>query len=533
MAFTLDQFLAMRDQIWWTQVNEWRPGQGRVQLLVWTGKQQGDPLPRFYLEANIDEAGNKVAVTLYANVRYDVRGRGRQVVETVSAGDLQSVFDGRLATLLTDRYGVSEPKLGQQVKSRYNPLRQVYEHIRLDRLINPELNAYVLLMLNLLQTGEFQVQSLQADINTGQLMPNGDHRQPPVDNEAAAQQTYNEVHSGLVTNGFQPASEANQPKDWDFELNMPKNLRSLLKPGIQRSGHSLIRLLTAQNVTTPSAASLEPHVGSSSMDVSQIAAAFAGTRDAVSLAQQFDAQLFLNVACVFRANGPFFGVYIPAVDQAKHIESVQQKLRSEGYMVQVNPDGSFRAWSKNPQEMPQETQHHIDELDQTDKLKGGNLFGINIDAIKQTARNMAQGLSQEPEQQEKDFYDIAVLNLASTMVHEAVHADTVASQATGNLHVDEALKKRYGANQGEGPSEAAQRSFMDQMIPELNRRRASKNLPPIELTNQTVHAANWYQMVKTAGRGGHSKSCVLALLPDLGNLCKLVREDDLYHEEEC
>ena len=269
------------------------------------------------------------------------------------------------------------------------------------------------------------------------------------------------------------------------------------------------------------------------MDVSQIAAAFAGTREAVSLAQQFDTQLFLNVACVFRANGPFFGVYIPTVDQSKHVESVQQKLRSEGYTVKANPDGSFRAWSKNPQEMPQETQKHIDDLDRTDKLRGGNLFGINIDAIKQTAQNMAQGLSQDPEQQEKDFYDITVLNLASTMVHEAVHADTVASQATGNLGVDEALKKRYGASQSEGPSEAAQRSFMDKMIPELNRRRASKQLPPLELTNQTVHASNWYQMMKEAGRGGHSKSCVMALLPDLENLCKLVREEDLYAEEEC
>ena len=288
---------------------------------------------------------------------------------------------------------------------------------------------------------------------------------------------------------------------------------------------------TAQNVTTPPAASLEQHVGASSMDVSQIASAFAGTREAVQLAMGFDSQLFLNVACVFRANGPFFGVYIPAVDQAKHLESVQSKLRGEGYTVQTNADGSFRAWSKNPQDMPNDIQQHIDELDQSDKLKGGNLFGINIDAIRRTARDQARKISQDPKQQEQDFYDIALLNLASTMVHEAVHADTVASQALGDMSMNEALKQRYGASQSEGPSEAAQRAFTTQMLPEINRRRATKNLPPLEMSSQIVHASNWYQLAKEAGKGGHSKSCVLALLPDLENLSKMIREEDLYTEE--
>ena len=476
---TYDIFLSMMPQLSWRQITSWQFAKGVVPEKVWAAYKPNDRIPWFYLELDTPDLADQVTIKFYANFKRNVDGKGKILIESLNpggqkveldnkgkrqdaaTGEKAALEDGTLKDLLLTRYGLQIAP--RSFQSRYSPVSHVEDEILSQELTHSELGQNAVVMLNLLGDDSFQVQEVVNQAPNGKMLR--EHRFPPTNDHDAAQRQFAASVQSMIESGFTAAAE------------------------IKASARALRNFKMAQSVTTPPAATLEGHVGSSSVDISQISSSFGGANEALKMAETYDSSLFLNIACIFRANGPFFGVYIPAVDAQKHLELVQSKLRQEGFSIQSQSDGSFRAWSPDPEVMPDEIQQRINELAKNNKLKGGNVFGVNIDTILRHARQNANQLSQDPKQQEQDYRDIAVLTLASTMVHEAVHAKTVADQSVAGESAVQALQQRYGASQGEAPSEAAQRSFMQQAIPLKNRERALKNLPPLDMSGPTVHAA--------------------------------------------
>jgi len=225
-------------------------------------------------------------------------------------------------------------------------------------------------------------------------------------------------------------------------------------------------------------------LGTTSVDSSQIQSMFGRTNEAVTLVNQFNSSLLLNISFIFNfSKGGAYGVYLSELDRAIKTKALQKELESKGYIVRPNEKGMLFAYSKNPEGNEQETQKDIDLLYSQLQQKGGSAFGINMNSILNAAKQDAANIQSE----DPNLWEwIAVVHLGATIVHEAIHAK---------------------GNNDEGPSEQAEQSFIAWALPKVNE-MYQKNLMaqgkaelfvPLIVTDQTRHAKKqtWYKKAQS------------------------------------
>jgi hypothetical protein len=225
------------------------------------------------------------------------------------------------------------------------------------------------------------------------------------------------------------------------------------------------------------------YMGTGAVDSSQINSMFSRTNDALSLVNQFDSSLLSNVAFIFNfSKGGAYGVYLPALDRAIKTEALKKKLESAGYIIEVDNKGLLTAKPKKDEKTSEQIQQDIDRLYSDIESGGGTAFGINMNDVLSSARQDALG-SKSPDPNIWEW--MAVLHLGSTIVHEAIHSK-------GNL--------------GEGPSETAEASFIQKVLPIVNEKYKQSLISqgkeeiysPLTITGTKRHAkgGNWYKQAQ-------------------------------------
>jgi len=188
-------------------------------------------------------------------------------------------------------------------------------------------------------------------------------------------------------------------------------------------------------------------VGTSSVDASQIKSTFTRVDEALSLVNQFNPSLLINVAFIFNfSKGGAYGVFLPALDRAIKTQALKKQLESKGYKIEVNSQGLLTAQHTKEGKTQDEIQQDIDVLYDNIQSKGGTAFGVNMQDVLQSAHQDAQSTKSE----DPSIWEwMALLHLGATIVHEAIHSKG---------HIDE------------GASEAGEGAFLNWALPKVNDR---------------------------------------------------------------
>ncbi|GAG86816.1 unnamed protein product, partial [marine sediment metagenome] len=125
-------------------------------------------------------------------------------------------------------------------------------------------------------------------------------------------------------------------------------------------------------------------------------------------------------------------------------KALKKKLEERGYRIDINEQGVLSAYPTQDEKTPEQIQSDIDILYSDLEQKGGSAMGINMNAVIDAARQDASEI-QSPDANVWEW--IAILHLGGTIVHEAIHA---------------------GGSQSEGPSEEAEKRFIEQALPLVN-----------------------------------------------------------------
>ena len=225
-------------------------------------------------------------------------------------------------------------------------------------------------------------------------------------------------------------------------------------------------------------------LGTSSVDASQIKSMFNRVDDAIRLVNQYDSSLLSNVSFIFNfSKSGAYGVYLSELDRTIKTRALKKKLEQAGYTVQFDDAGVLTAYSEKEPKTQDEISADIDRIYQDLESKGGTAFGINMNAVLQSAKEDARNSNSE----DPDLWEwMALLHLGGTIVHEAVHAQ---------------------GHHDEGPSESAEKSFMNSALPIINNEYEShlksqgkeEIFSPLQPTGQMKHAEgkHWYRVAQT------------------------------------
>ncbi len=222
------------------------------------------------------------------------------------------------------------------------------------------------------------------------------------------------------------------------------------------------------------------YLGTSVVDSSQVNAVFGKANEAINLVNRFNGSLLLNISFVFNfSKGGAYGVYLSELDRAIKTKALKKQLEQKGYEVRETQNGLTAFPKKGQEKSSEEIQKDIDQLYAQLQSKGGTAIGVNVASVLNAAKmDAAEVKSPDPDM----WQWIALLHLGGTIVHEAVHAQG---------HMDE------------GPSEAAEESFVQWALPQINEQyrqsmeSAGKGdqFAPLTLTGRKRHAktGNWYK----------------------------------------
>jgi len=218
------------------------------------------------------------------------------------------------------------------------------------------------------------------------------------------------------------------------------------------------------------------YIGGPSVDASQVSSVFGKTNEAIDLVNKYDPSLLSNISFIFNfSKGGAYGVYLSELDRAIKTKALQKRLESKGYDVKPNEQGLLVAYSKDNSKDNEQIQKDIDYLYKELESKGGTAIGINMSSVLNASRQDASNIqSQDPNLWEW----LTILHLASTIVHEAVHAkgyhDEAHSETAENNFTQWALpiiNNKYRDNlKSQGKEE-----LFNPLIVTTNKRMASSN----------------------------------------------------------
>lgn len=173
-------------------------------------------------------------------------------------------------------------------------------------------------------------------------------------------------------------------------------------------------------------------VGGPNVDVSELSSLFPKMPEVISLVNEFNADLLNNISFIFNSvDSGSYGVYVPALDRAVKEKALKKMLEQRGYEV-LETNGVPTAYPTDRELDQNQIKNEIESLYGQLEQQGGNIFGVNIskdiDAAKRSAENIGK----------PEIWDVlAVIHIAGTIVHEAVHAKG---------HMDEATPEQVESN---------------------------------------------------------------------------------------
>jgi hypothetical protein len=195
------------------------------------------------------------------------------------------------------------------------------------------------------------------------------------------------------------------------------------------------------------------------LDASQVLSVFSRGSEAIDLVKQISPQSLEGISSIFNfSNKQAFGVYVPKLDEATKTEELKRELESIGYRIEMTEKGLTAFPKEGVEKTNEEIDADIKKLYDQIKSRGGSPIGIdvqaNINAAKKDDADMRnQETSANVPQAPNDRWEwLAILHLASTIVHEATHA--------------------HGAS-SEGPAESAESAFISKAIEVINQRYKS------------------------------------------------------------
>jgi len=230
----------------------------------------------------------------------------------------------------------------------------------------------------------------------------------------------------------------------------------------------------------------------SSVDASQILSMFSRGSEAIELVKQISPQSLEGISSIFNfANKGAFGVYVPKLDVATKTEELKKQLESIGYQIEMTEKGLTAFPKEGVDKTNEEIEKDISRLYDQIKSTGGSPIGIdvqaNINAAKKDDADMrnverASNIQSPPD----DRWEwLAILHLASTIVHEAAHAHGAAD---------------------ESPADAAESAFISRAISIINQKYKSsldsRNqgdlFRELIVTQQKrkAHGINWYKFAQ-------------------------------------
>jgi len=184
------------------------------------------------------------------------------------------------------------------------------------------------------------------------------------------------------------------------------------------------------------------------------------------------ASLLSTIAYVYNSTaGGSFGLFDPTLDRTVKWKLVEDELNKRGYNTKVE-NGRLYAWSpdKSGEDVSSEMQDLFNDIDSS----GGLVIGINAGAIKDVAEKDFSLSNADGQMDQEDKDTLVALHLASTIIHEAVHA--------------------HGAK-GEGEPIAQQQSFTQEVLQKVNGERVAAGKEPLNMTGETHNARSnsWYR----------------------------------------
>ena len=528
--FNFDTFLRDKDSLAWRQVLTWKKGIGAIRHLVWKGflvkdgKVSGTPSYFAYVSVN-DEQGT-VGISLAINVRFDIEGKGQKFVDNFIVGRQEEISDQLLVDTMRQRYGLTEmdftvTPVAQEVGAGdWTPNDAVTKTILRKKMLvhkTDRLLASVFLRKITYNRGlpRYKVEVLVVPVEAGISSYKDDYRSTPFqDNAKDANADFSRTIRELSGIGFAETIEAPEwanGSNWDFELGLPIEVANKMKTqlaivpdeyeeyAIEEQDNDILASVKqlqkrGQDVSQyysgplPDASQLQQYVGTSSLDASQIKAIFGGVDDALSLVNQFDSSLLLNVAFIYNfSGGGAYGVYMSALDEKIKNEELKKLLKMAGYALQDAPNGSFYATHKDKtsEVIDKEIAAYRDKIGKS----GATTFGIDMNKVIGAAKaDCQEGKITDPQ----DQHLVGVLHLGATMAHEAVHSQ---------------------GSQSEGPSENVESRFMTWALPVINKRRQDRFVSQgkkeeyspliIDPAKRRMASSNW--LVKAIADGGTIK----------------------------
>jgi len=166
------------------------------------------------------------------------------------------------------------------------------------------------------------------------------------------------------------------------------------------------------------------HIGSPSVDVSNLSSQFGDAQKSVDLVNQFDSSLLTNIVYMFNfSKSGVYGVYIPSLDREVKTKELEKRLVSMGYDV-VEEDGMLRAYPTKEEKDQDTIRKEIQAVYNDLESKGGSVLGLNIGdttiEMEQSFANIKDGVPEEAHNDLKN--DLMIAHMAATMAHEATHA---------------------------------------------------------------------------------------------------------------
>lgn len=249
---------------------------------------------------------------------------------------------------------------------------------------------------------------------------------------------------------------------------------------------------------------VEHHLTPGSPAVDEIAGVLSQTGMAMNLIEQSSyAPLLSTIAYIYNSTaGGSFGLFDPTLDKTVKWHLVQQELERRGFKTKIQ-DGRLYAWSeeKGPEEVSSEMQQIFEDIDRS----GGLVIGINAKAIQDVAERDFQLSNTDGEMDQEDKDTLTALHLASTIVHEAVHAQGAEDEASPVAH---------------------QQAFTNEVLRKINSERVTKGKEPLNMTGE---------MHRATGDGWYRKAQVTMLdtvLPEAFLRRNYDRLEPLYHVDK-
>jgi len=487
-------FLQQKDQLAWKQAASWTHGVGAVRHLVWKGYfvENGRviDIPSYFAYITVDDKSGNIGIALSANVRFDVRGRGQKVIDKFVVGHKHNVSEHFLSDVMRQRYGLVEldfvrtpvaPIAGYGFKDPEKILIRKTMYNKADQLL-----ALVFLRKNeyARRPTQYCVNAVIVSTETGIPSETGYRSHKPVGTSKEGMEDFYRTLRQFVTAGF--SSEVEIPEgakseNWNFDLGVSMDVSKQISSAFESAMSGILsyseldqfsdpiedsvfdylqaacgkKKKTAQDTSTyyqghlPSADQLTQYVGTSSVEASQLKGIFGGVDEAISLVNQFNSSLLLNVTFIYNVTGgSAYGVYMSALDNKIKEEELKKLLKMDGYQIKDMPNGDFYAThdDKDKNQIDSEIAAYRQKVDSC----GITTFGIDMNRVISAARADA---SEGNILDQQDQYLLGVMHLGSTMVHEAIHSQ--------------------GAQQ-EGPSENAESEFMQWVMPIINQRRQQR-----------------------------------------------------------